>query len=453
MGGFGAQNRRRLQRQEPDAEVNAHKHDKSKRPFTTRPAVKTHPKKKLTEKKFKKPKYLKRKLESLAVENQQEKDVLLQTLQESERRKQLKEIGTSSPSKIGNHQNANKSPERSRKKEELQALQKARKSESASKSTETDLVLPEAGQGEERQPKKSKKLVDVRNEGTKQGNEKLMLARPGERSYGKQESDSDDNEATLPRQRGKRRRGRKDTSTNAEVTKSVSMDDKETADVKVLVADGTKHGERTEKNITKKAKETGDRYCIGRKPVTDFQVGKSYPATVVYAKSFGVFFDIGCHADAFCHVSRLSDGFVEAPETLFPPGRAVDAARVVEVDRQRKRITISLQSEAKLQDERSSLEARKERRQKHYHDDNNQTPRQAVLKEDSESPKLRSQSPNAPPEQERVIAPQSSICRDDDVVKSKPESDMGPAELKRARKQARRAARRAEKEDPQKVQQ
>jgi predicted RNA-binding protein with RPS1 domain len=86
------------------------------------------------------------------------------------------------------------------------------------------------------------------------------------------------------------------------------------------------------------------RRCIGRKPVTDFVIGQCYSGKVVYAKSYGVFFDIGCHSDAFCHVSLLSDEYIESPIDTFPIGHTIDnAIRVISIDRRKKRLTVSLQ--------------------------------------------------------------------------------------------------------------
>ena len=48
----------------------------------------------------------------------------------------------------------------------------------------------------------------------------------------------------------------------------------------------------------------------------------------------------------------------------FKEGDVVAKARIVEIDRKQKRITISLQSDARIEDERLSIEARKSRKEK-----------------------------------------------------------------------------------------
>jgi predicted RNA-binding protein with RPS1 domain len=211
------------------------------------------------------------------------------------------------------------------------------------------------------------------------------------------------------------------------------------------------------------------RYCLGRRPVTDFAVGQECSGTVVYVKPFGVFLDVGCHSDAFCHVSRLDDSYVEDPCARFRPGDAVEAARVVEVDRARKRITVSLQSEGRVADERASIEARQERlrkrrkvspQQQHHHQHG------SAAKPSRPAPG-RPSSPPPPPGSSPVLGPSSPsapsriVSRVADPAASGAEgADAGPPsraregdaptshDLKRARKLERRAARRAQSEPP-----
>ena len=200
----------------------------------------------------------------------------------------------------------------------------------------------------------------------------------------KTSSDDDDDDVdvdTTRRQRGRRRRGRKDTSKKIEETlrdgSEINVEtnelpqesvQKEVTNVKSSKADdiAVKKEESEESRTSKRRdlKKDDNRYCIGRKPVTDFVIGQKYEGKVVYVKPFGVFFDIGCHSDAFCHVSRLRDDFVEDPLKEFKEGNAV-SVRVVEIDRRQKRITVSLQSDSRIDDERASIEARLKRKESH----------------------------------------------------------------------------------------
>lgn len=256
-----------------------------------------------------------------------------------------------------------------------------------------------------------------------------------------EDSDSDGDVVEQRRQRGRRRRGRKDTA--KQISEADEMN--ETDGKREILGD---FGEKTDDGGNEK---TNKRYCIGRKPLTDFKIGEKYTGRVVYVKPFGVFIDIGCHSDAFCHVSRLSDDYVESPEALFKDGDEV-SPRIVEIDRRKKKITVSLQSEARMADERASLAARQQRKgsrkpasekkptgmlsdgEGNGHATNSpcQKEAQQPLQQDMRKESQLTETRSAPTE------PRKAIFLPPD------ESTMTPAELKRARKLARRAARREE---------
>jgi predicted RNA-binding protein with RPS1 domain len=172
------------------------------------------------------------------------------------------------------------------------------------------------------------------------------------------DDDDDDNDETLisskhTRQRGKRlrRRGQNkvdDKSTEIHHDNSINkMDDKLDGEKSITIDSSTAlptDGICTSANVD----TTSVRRCIGRKPVTDFVIGQSYSGTVVYVKSFGVFFDIGCHSDAFCHVSQLSDEFIETPIDMFPIGYLIEnQIHVIAIDRKKKQLTVSLKQQEK----------------------------------------------------------------------------------------------------------
>jgi predicted RNA-binding protein with RPS1 domain len=241
--------------------------------------------------------------------------------------------------------------------------------------------------------------------------------------------DEDEEKQALKRERGRRRRGRKDTAKLIEETKI--MEEPPTKKQKIVI-------KPEKENST--VSETKERYCLGRKPVTDFTVGQKYPGRVVYIKDFGVFFDIGCHSDAFCHVSRLRDDFVANPHELFHEGDLVDA-RVVEIDRRHKRITVSLQSDERAADERASVESRAERKKlRKLKEAKKKNPIHKTKKTESsivhrmvgdkEGEKLQDTISSSP---RKNIKP---------VRVEGPKDSSDPAELKRQRKLARRAARR-----------
>ena len=131
--------------------------------------------------------------------------------------------------------------------------------------------------------------------------------------------------------------------------------------------DGGTKNEDTEtpyRRTRQNKKEWDHRYCVGRKPVTDFPIGSKHDGTVIYVKPFGVFIDIGCHSDAFCHVSRVSDGYIESIDSIMKVGDKVTGARIVEIDRKQKRITVSLQSDSRRDDEQKSINDRKIRQKR-----------------------------------------------------------------------------------------
>ena len=90
--------------------------------------------------------------------------------------------------------------------------------------------------------------------------------------------------------------------------------------------------------------------------MTDFMLGEQYPGRVRYIKpKLGVFIDIGCHSDAFCHISCVSDQFVSSVEDVLKVDDMIENARVVEIDRGKKRITVSLRSKEMAENEQERL--------------------------------------------------------------------------------------------------
>ncbi|MDR2178911.1 MAG: RNA-binding transcriptional accessory protein [Synergistaceae bacterium] len=75
--------------------------------------------------------------------------------------------------------------------------------------------------------------------------------------------------------------------------------------------------------------------------IRDLQVGMILPGIVTNVTAFGAFVDVGVHQDGLLHVSRMSDSFVENPQAFLKPGQQVKVA-VLEIDEQRKRISLSM---------------------------------------------------------------------------------------------------------------
>jgi uncharacterized protein len=75
----------------------------------------------------------------------------------------------------------------------------------------------------------------------------------------------------------------------------------------------------------------------------DLRPGMKLPGIVTNVTAFGAFVDIGVHQDGLVHVSQLSDNFVKAAGEVVKPQQKV-MVTVVEIDRPRKRIALSMKS-------------------------------------------------------------------------------------------------------------
>lgn len=445
---------------------------------------KKNPSKSVATPKFKKPKHLKRKLEQVSQEdNGQTREELLKKLEEWEERK----------AQLAKKQSKRQrgSPSRNNDTTAHNTIVRVKESQgdhvpiNSSKGNVNNLVSGDSQKGRSEINHKNA-IGRISNDHTDSdddaSNQNIVrdatvvvnkdtavtsTKKPVEENRGGGDDDSDEDVAdddmedappAQRRQRGRGRRGRKGTAKAIEETQHQKLETKsiETSNDEVDL-NGPTAGRNTHeaanslstpKSTDKKVSDR--RYCIGRKPVTDFFLGQTYPARVVYVKPFGVFFDIGCHSDAFCHVSRLSDDFVESPETMFKEGDHVPNARVVEIDRKQKRITVSLQSEARIVDERASIEARKNRketrkskaRSKGGRSDqqsvrNNDTPSKepAQVKDGSEKQKQRIEQSNINKVVTPIVKPPPRPTKAESVLTSH-------AEQKRKLKLARRAARR-----------
>ena len=73
----------------------------------------------------------------------------------------------------------------------------------------------------------------------------------------------------------------------------------------------------------------------------DLKPGMTLEGTVTNVANFGVFVDIGVHQDGLIHISELSDQFVRDPQEVVKTGQVV-RVRVLEIDRDRKRISLSM---------------------------------------------------------------------------------------------------------------
>ena len=314
--------------------------------------------------------------------------------------------------------------------------------ETDSVSSDSDTAEAENGKSGKQREKRAEEGSQARSEEEK-GKAEPKSRRDGDASD-TDDSDSDDDELERPsrRQRGRGRKGRETTEQiiQAQVTLTDTVQNTQVGPN--AVSDQNTKTVSEAKLLRQQEKQKDTRRCIGRKPVTDFVIGEKYPGKVVYMKPFGVFIDIMCHSDAFCHVSRIQDDYIKSPEEVLKIDDEV-MARVVEIHRRQKRITVSLQSDSRIEDEKASLEARQHRLERRE----SKKKRKRDGYGDEEAQQKGEEPASAEMEPEPLVpspAPTNKLV-DEDGNYLKAESDMTPAELKRARKLARRAARRAEK--------
>ncbi|CAJ1954321.1 unnamed protein product [Cylindrotheca closterium] len=402
----------------------------------------------------KKPKHLKRKLEQLGEDNAEEREAVLKRLNEWERAKENFSVQNKNKKAHSSKEEETKDTPSKKNKdvaEEIKAFPRGGSGEtivSEKKETSAPEPEPELDDSSEKSASGSasgsseKSMSETQETPAPDDDSSEKSASGTETPASKPSNDtmndsgSDDEPGEPRRQRGRRRRGRKDTDkVVAEITSAVE----EAKSTPSKSGNATGDEGNGETNPTeKKEGKASSRYCTGRKPVTDFAVGKCYTGKVVYVKPFGVFIDIGCHSDAFCHVSRLSDDYVESPEIMFKEGDEL-VPRIVEIDRKQKKITVSLQSEARIADEHKSMVARKERKVSRS---KKSKPKPAALKKDlnrDDSFRKATTSAEKPATRTPGVLPPK-------LVRPPDESTMTPVELKRARKLARRAARREQTE-------
>ena len=75
----------------------------------------------------------------------------------------------------------------------------------------------------------------------------------------------------------------------------------------------------------------------------DLDEGMLLPGIVTNVTNFGAFIDVGVHQDGLAHISQLADRFVRDPNEVVKVGQKV-MARVLEVDLERGRISLSLKN-------------------------------------------------------------------------------------------------------------
>ncbi|POF28481.1 Tex family protein [Roseibium marinum] len=89
----------------------------------------------------------------------------------------------------------------------------------------------------------------------------------------------------------------------------------------------------------------------GVEEISDLKSGMKLEGTVTNVTNFGAFVDVGVHQDGLVHVSQLADRFVDDPHKVVKAGDIVKVT-ILDVDVPRKRISMTMKSQADYQDQR-----------------------------------------------------------------------------------------------------
>ncbi|MEX2468675.1 MAG: Tex family protein [Pseudohongiellaceae bacterium] len=79
----------------------------------------------------------------------------------------------------------------------------------------------------------------------------------------------------------------------------------------------------------------------GVESLADLRPGMTLEGVVTNVTNFGAFVDVGVHQDGLVHISALADHFVKDPHAVVKTGDVVKV-KVMEVDEQRRRISLSM---------------------------------------------------------------------------------------------------------------
>jgi len=85
-------------------------------------------------------------------------------------------------------------------------------------------------------------------------------------------------------------------------------------------------------------------FAEGVNEISDLKMGMSLTGVVTNITKFGAFVDVGVHQDGLVHISHLSNSYVSDPTQVVKLGQKVQV-RVLEIDVDRKRISLSMKTE------------------------------------------------------------------------------------------------------------
>jgi protein Tex len=88
-------------------------------------------------------------------------------------------------------------------------------------------------------------------------------------------------------------------------------------------------------------------FAAGINTLDQLRPGMRLPGVVTNVTAFGAFVDIGVHQDGLVHISKLADHYVKSPNDVVKTQQKV-MVTVLEVDLERKRITLSMQKNPQI---------------------------------------------------------------------------------------------------------
>ena len=96
------------------------------------------------------------------------------------------------------------------------------------------------------------------------------------------------------------------------------------------------------------------RFKEGVETIDDLEVNMLLEGVVSNVTNFGAFVDIGVHQDGLVHISALTNRFVSDPKTVVKAGQVVQV-KVLEVDKARKRIGLTMRLDEATQHEKGKV--------------------------------------------------------------------------------------------------
>jgi uncharacterized protein len=113
-------------------------------------------------------------------------------------------------------------------------------------------------------------------------------------------------------------------------------------------------------------------FTDGVNEVSDLRVGMKLAGIVTNITNFGAFVDIGVHQDGLVHTSQLANRFVANPNDVVKVHQKVEVT-VMEVDAARKRISLSMKTEASQKPEARSRETKEHKPKQDFKQNNSKS--------------------------------------------------------------------------------